>query len=335
MKRIGIIGLGNQGLEHLQGSQQCNDVTIVAGFDPSERAVKQCLKHYPELHIASSIDELLNKKSGLEGIIVALPHHEYERVLPSLFETGLPILKEKPLARTVDEARYFISQAKKHGCLLQTAIQRRTHPSYKALKQHIKTQQILEIQLTMNLGFKRSDTDTWRADKTKSGGGALLDSGYHMVDLALFLMGDFDLISSTIFRDEKPCHSSKIDDAFHLSGRQGETWLNISCRTFNDPDQESPQGYEKFEQTKVITNNGIYTANRIGLWFQDNATGNDIMIYACDKNWEIAMADQLTEFANQIDNKITINPNTLWEQHPAQHIIQTAYQMAFNWHSGE
>jgi predicted dehydrogenase len=334
MKRLGIIGLGNQGLEHIKGSEHTDSVRIVAGYDPSPTATSYCQKHYPQIKIHQELDDLLSQETALDGIIIALPHHAYEEVLPKLFLKKLPILKEKPLARSVDEARDFISQAKHANCLLQTAIQRRTHPSYQKLKEQIADEKVSEIKLTMNLGFNRSDNHTWRDDKAKSGGGALLDCGYHMVDLALYLIGDFDLVSSTIFREDKPCHSSKIDDAFEITGRKGATWITIECRTFKDGDSECPEGYPKFEQTRVDCHDKIYTADRKGVEEYNKENQQQKNIYQCNKAWDIAMSQQLNDFAEQIDKKLSVNTATLWEQHPAQSIIQQAYQLAFNWHSG-
>lgn len=334
MKRLGVIGLGNQGLEHIRGSEHTDSVSIIAGYDPSPAATLFCQEHYPDIQICSSLEQLLSQEVALDGIIIALPHHAYEAVLPHLFSRKLAILKEKPLARSVDEARSFVSQAKHANCLLQTAIQRRTHPSYQVLKEQIAREDISEIKLTMNLGFNRSDSNTWRDDKIKSGGGALLDCGYHMVDLALYLIGDFDLVSSTIFRQGKPCHSSKIDDAFEITGRKGATWITIECRTFNDHDSECPEGYPKFEQTRVDCRDKIYTANREGVEEYNKENQQQKNIYRCNKEWNIAMSQQLNDFAEQIDKKLSVNTATLWEQHPAQSIIQQAYQLAFNWHSG-
>ena len=45
-----------------------------------------------------------------------------------VIQAGLPILKEKPLARTMEEPGEFIRMATRGKVVLQTAIQRRTHP---------------------------------------------------------------------------------------------------------------------------------------------------------------------------------------------------------------
>lgn len=336
MKRLGIVGLGNQGREHIRGCLYSDSVKIVAGFDPSAEVKKSVAAAHPELLLVDQLSDLLDAKLGLDGLILALPHHIYQTVLPQLFEARIPLLKEKPLARTMDEARDFVADAKKHGCLLQTAIQRRTHPSYQFLKNLVATENILQVSLTMNLGFNRSPgNDSWREDKGKAGGGALLDCGYHMVDLALYLIGDFDLISSTVFQGGLPCHSQRMDDAFELIGRQGKTWVNIQSRIFNEPDSASPTGYPKFEETKITTENQILRANRLGVWQSGENGQPDKPLYQCEKDWNIAMARQLDTFANAIDQGLTLSPGSLWDQQPAQHLIQQAYQLAFNWHGGK
>jgi predicted dehydrogenase len=332
MKRFGLVGLGNQAKEHLIGAELTEGITIESGYDPSPTAQQEILKTYPDFRVAESLEQLLETED-LDGLILALPHHIYEAILPTLLEHRVPLLKEKPLARNIDEARAFVALAQQHDIPLVTAIQRRTHPSYITLKEQLSDKSIQHINLKMNLGFSRSSTDTWRDDRNKAGGGALLDAGYHMMDLALFLTGEFDLISSVIFKDGKPCPSDKIDDEAEITGRNGNTWINIQCRIFNDADAESPDGYPKSERIEVITNEGTYLADRTGVWFL-KPEGIQECIFECNKQWQQAMSDQLLEFGRYIDRDLTVNINTLWDQHPAQCVIQQAYQQAFNMHSG-
>jgi len=340
IKKLGLFGLGNQGLEHLIASQTSKHVHICAAFDKSSKQRSIMKKQYPQLNIVESAEALLNMP--LDGYILALPHHVYQleqsnsgiSLWEALMKRGLPILKEKPLARNIHEARSFTKQAREANIYLQTAIQRRNHPSYKELKSLIRSHDICEINLTMNLGFnnppKDNTTDNWRESRVNAGGGALLDCGYHMVDLALYLIGSFDLVAATTLFNGHPCSPQQIDDEVHLSGRSQNTWVHINSRKFNTPDKASLQGYPKYESVIVVTENDTFYANREGIWRGDSNKGK--LLYSCDKNWLKAMVTQLDDFVLQ-ESPIK-DMNLLWEQLPAQQLIQLAYQRSETWCGG-
>jgi len=323
--RIGLIGLGNQGMEYLEGQQYCDQLEIVAGCDLNDKQREDVAKKWPDMILAKDHSAL--GQLDLDGIIMALPHHIYAKIWDSVLEWKLPIMKEKPLGRSLPEARSFVHKARMKHCPLQTAIQRRDHPSYQRLAEELKDKKVSDIILVMNLGFKKSDHDTWRDSKTSSGGGALLDSGYHMVDLALFLVGQFDLLSATLWQDDVLCNPSAgdVEDAMQIIGRQANTWVYIQSRRFLDKNGGSP----KREDVIVHTDQGIFSANREGVW--EGVPGKGKLIYQCARDWNSAMGSQLDDFAQLIHNK-ALEYDKYWDQLPAQKIIQQAYQLSANWY---
>jgi len=323
MLKIGLIGLGNQGSEYLSAQEHCKSLEIVVGFDKNEQTRKKISNQYPSFIV---LDSLMEYK--LDGLILALPHHVYAEQWDRLLSFGLPMLKEKPLGRDLTEARTFVIKAREKNCPLQTAIQRREHPSYKYLWKLLQKRKIVDIHLIMNLGFKRVEShkltpDQWRNDRKKSGGGALLDCGYHMIDLAHFLVGQFDLLSSILYRNGGLCEPDDVDDQMCIVGRKSNTWVYIESRKFREDDGS----FGKMEQVTVYTDAGVFTANRQGVWqgYPENGT----QIYACERDWIIAMSQQLDHFAQKIKNS-ALSSSQYWDQIPAQRIIEQAYQMSSN-----
>lgn len=334
MIKLAMIGLGNQGQEHLAAAKMCQHACFVAGMDASADTVRRTAERYPDLWLTTSVDELLNPANKLDGMVMALPHHIYPEVMGKVIQAGLPILKEKPLARTMEEAREFIRMATRGKVVLQTAIQRRTHPSYRFLKQAIAATTVLQADFALNLGIARvPGAENWRTERTRSGGGALLDCGYHMVDLALFLLGDFDLVSATVFRDGRPCATKEVDDAFMMTARRNTTWFTLQARVYNDADTVRPDGYPKREECRVQAENGYWRADRAGVIWHPNQGPAEVLM-TCAKEWESAMAKQLDDFALNLSRGEQAQTDVLWEQQPAQQLIQQGYQLAFNWHGG-
>jgi len=328
MVNVALIGLGKQGMEYLEGQKHCDQLNIVAGCDSNSEQRAYIAEQYPDIKLVEDVQAL--STMNLDGIIMALPHHIYEKVWDSALELQCPILKEKPLGRTLTEARSFERRAKEKQCPLQTAIQRRDHPSYIRLKKELEGKVVSNISLTMNLGFSGQKTVGWRDARKNSGGGALLDSGYHMIDLAHFLVSQFDLLSATLWKDEQlhDPSSNEIEDAMQLVCRQGATWLSIQSRTFIGKDGYYPKG----ESVIAHTDQGIFSANRSFVWRGLPEGGEVIAQY--EKSWKNAMVKQLNDFSQLIRHPL-LEYDKYWDQLPAQKIIDQAYHVSSLLYGGE
>ena len=145
--RLAMVGLGPQGHEHLHAARLSKQVTFVAAVDPNPQARAAAIHRFPQL-TSGTFDCLQPlREMELDGLVLALPHHAYQHMWSDLLAFKLPMLKEKPLARTLEEAMKFLNAAQLAQCPLQTAIQRRHHPSYVHCRQAIRErgERILEI----------------------------------------------------------------------------------------------------------------------------------------------------------------------------------------------
>lgn len=311
--RLGLVGLGNQGLEHLIAALQCQDIEFVCGFDTQQSSVLKAQQLQPDLTCPAKLSNFTEYQ--LDGLVLALPHFVYDDLWQDLLALSLPMLKEKPLGRTLDEAMRLITQSKAAGCQVQTAIQRRHHPSYIFLKNLLSEQnsQPTEAHAKLHLGFARtSQVETWRNQKQLSGGGALLDAGYHMVDLLHFMVGNFDIVSAVLWNNAQLCGQQDVEDQVMLTGRSNKCWIGLDAQIYSE---------YKEECLILQTNYGVYSANRSGVWH------DDMQIYQADKQWQIAMQQQLRMFAENIRGQ-NWHDTLIWDQIPAMRVIEDAYQIA-------
>lgn len=333
--RLALIGLGPQGAEHLEAVGSASDVQFVAGVELQADLREKVARQYPALrgHLYAAIDEL--QTESLDALVLALPHHAYAEVWDKIIGLGLPLLKEKPLARNLEEARYFLNTARQAGCQLQTAIQRRNHPSYKYLRNVLREsgETIREVHAHLHLGFGlpptaqagAADVRTWRNDPKQSGGGCLLDSGYHMVDLLHYLLGPFELVASTLLNGGRLMDTQALEDRVILSGRTAQVWVMLDSWLHGASEPGSPTGFKKSEGLLVQTDRQQWRADRAGVW----RAGQVEAIYTTRKDWQAAMASQLDDFAQNIRTN-TWNDATLWDQLPAMRVIDQAYQQGFH-----
>lgn len=321
--RLGLIGGANQGRDHLRAAANAELAEIVAVCDEAHSVRESLRCEYPTLRLYESIDGMLGNER-LDGLILALPHHVYAFVLNEIAHYGLPMLKEKPLGRNLTEARAFLEVVEHGGGRIVTAVQRRAHPTYQRLTQFIRDEplQINAIRAVLHLGFDpRKSPDSWRGDAGKAGGGALLDSGYHMVDLVHGLVGTMNLIHASMWAcDTLGCSATLETDAV-LIGRAGSTWIRIESKVGGEPDASRTSGFRKFEEVTLDTNSGVWCADR------ERVTQNGKERFCCDQSWSLAMAGQLDQFAEKIRDQC-YDSNEVWQQLPTMRVIEEAYARA-------
>ena len=321
MVNLGLIGLGSQGLEHLEASAFSKKAKITMVCDSNPNTLIKVKEARPDILTFSSIEEMLPNKGALNGLVLSLPHHQYGPIWAAIESFHLPVLKEKPLGRNLAEAMQFFSIFSKPGVFLKTAIQRRYHPSYSFLANRIKSggepSRIMEVMATLHLG-KKDNHSGWRGDPIKSGGGALLDCGYHLVDLVTSFTGQMELISANLWCDGKPATNQMIEDQATLYAKAGNCWIFIEIRK----DGEMKNGnIQKKEEIYLRTTDGEYKADRTGVWLDGKRLMN------CDKGWIDTMPKQLDEFADDIENK-RVDYFAIWEQTPVMRVIESAYALA-------
>lgn len=326
--RCAILGLGNQAFEHLLASLNHPAITLVAAIEKNTDIWDKAKAAFPSLNLQCFADLAQLKASGLaiDAFILALPHHVYEGLWPSLMEWGKPLLKEKPLGRDYQEAKSFMEQSQAAGCGLQTAIQRRQHPSYEFLANYLKEQRLTpsEVHAHLHLGKGQENPTTdfdlgWRGDRRQAGGGALLDAGYHLIDLVQFLIGDFDVVSATLWDGQKADNGLAIEDRSWLTGCTSDTWLMVD--TWIKGESDGKGGYLKSEQVMLLTSQGKLTASREGVWL------NEQKLFSSDREWQHAMHQQLADFAESIKTNNWQN-DVIWDQLPAMRKIEEAYRLS-------
>ena len=129
--RYGLVGSGMMGVEHINNLAITPGAVVTAIADPVSTSLgwaKAALGERGE-NVRQFADGAALAKSGLvDAVIVASPNYTHRDVLEPLFGEGLPILCEKPLATTVDDARWVVEQAEKSGRPFWTAMEYRYMP---------------------------------------------------------------------------------------------------------------------------------------------------------------------------------------------------------------
>jgi len=134
--------------------------------------------------------EMFNQEQKPNLIINCTANNLHYPFTMQALENGCHVLCEKPPAMSAKEAREMADLAKKNDLTLAYNFQRRQSPEYLLLKKYLESGQFGEIYHIKANFLRRRGIPGWGnfTNKTIQGGGALIDLGVHILDLALGLL---------------------------------------------------------------------------------------------------------------------------------------------------
>jgi hypothetical protein len=106
---IGVIGAGGRGADDLEDLQSEN---IVALCDVDQERAAETFKKFPSAKRYQDFRVMLEKETGLDAVLVATPDHTHAVATMAALHAGKHVYCEKPLTRTVKEARAVAQAAK-------------------------------------------------------------------------------------------------------------------------------------------------------------------------------------------------------------------------------
>lgn len=194
--RMGVIGVGVIGKAHaarLRGEDSPARLVAVADSSP-EAAAAVAAEH--GVAPAGSVDELL-RREDVDAVVVAVPSGLHADVAVAALDAGKHVLLEKPIEISVAAADRILAAEQRSGRTLTVASQRRFAAENQFLHRAIREGALGTVTAaTVEVALWRSqeyfDSGAWRGTWELDGGGALMNQGVHLVDLALWLLGDVE-----------------------------------------------------------------------------------------------------------------------------------------------
>lgn len=197
--RAGVIGLGWAGETHLQSYLQVSGVEVVAIADPRTEHTAALGKKYNIPYTYSDPDELI-ARDDLDVISVATPNYLHAPLTIAAIKNGKHVLCEKPIARNTAEGEAMVRAAIEHGRVLKIAFNHRRRGDVQTLKRLVDEGALGHIYHGKATWMRRSGIPGmggWFTTKEMAGGGPLIDLGVHVLDMALYLMGEPKVVSVT------------------------------------------------------------------------------------------------------------------------------------------
>jgi len=191
--RYGIIGSGTMGLEHIQNIALIPDstVTAIADTDAGSRASAAALAG-EGVEVFEDYRDML-KQAPIDAVIIGTPNHTHRVVLEDIIRLRpLPVLIEKPLCASLQDARAMAEMGRDFGAPLWVAMEYRYMPPVARLIDEVRagtagTLHMLALR-EHRFPFLQKVGDWNRF--ARNTGGTMVEKCCHFFDLMRLIMQD-------------------------------------------------------------------------------------------------------------------------------------------------
>ena len=189
MVRLGIIGTGNIGQQHLTliTSGAIEGALLTATASRSAATKTKDIQHFDNY-----LDML--DSDAIDAVLIATPTMNHIECALAAIQRGIHVLMEKPIAMSVAEASSLIDQVPP-DIQLAVMLNQRFHPAYSRLKQLMDDAVIGRLNRfnwTMTAWYRPDiyyRVSSWRGTWPGEGGGLLINQCIHNLDIMQWLFG--------------------------------------------------------------------------------------------------------------------------------------------------
>jgi predicted dehydrogenase len=221
--RVGIVGLVHGHVHGFLGaSLHSPEIQIVGVAEPDPHLLSQAATRYGFDHALMFADlEDMLAKAHPQAVLVYTNTYDHRRVVEICARHGVPVMMEKPLAVSLDDA-LAIEKAAHAGKIqvlvnYETSWYRSNHAAYKLVHEGALGAVRKVVIHDGHNGPKEIGVEpeflAWLTDPKLNGGGALFDFGCYGADLMTWLMdGQRPQTVTAVTQQIKPEIYSRVDD---------------------------------------------------------------------------------------------------------------------------
>jgi predicted dehydrogenase len=201
--RIAMIGHGFMGAAHSQGWRTAHrffdlpllpTMQVLVGRNAG--TTHAAARRWGWAETATDWREVIDR-DDIDVIDIVTPGDSHAEIAIAALKAGKHVLCEKPLAKTVDEARLMgdaAARARNQGVAAMVGFTYRRVPAATLARDLVAAGRIGEVRQVRASYLQDWLADaespmTWRLDRDRAGSGALGDIGAHAIDLAQFISG--------------------------------------------------------------------------------------------------------------------------------------------------
>jgi predicted dehydrogenase len=168
-----VVGVGVMGSNHARVLTDLPGIRFVGVADPDHQQAS-FVSHALGCAAVTDVNALIER--GVDAVSIAAPTHLHREIALTCIERDIHVLVEKPIASTPDEGRDIITAARRAGLTLMVGHVERFNPAVRAIKDAIRTEDILSIAITRVGPFPPRMSHV----------GVVIDLAVHDIDLIRF-----------------------------------------------------------------------------------------------------------------------------------------------------
>lgn len=254
--RIGLIGCGFMGRTHSNGYNRVPNFFPDLEYQPVLQAVcsrrEEKVKAFAEQWGYASYETDWRKliaRDDIDAVDICTPNHLHAEIAIAAAEAGKMVLTEKPLAKSLSEAKAMVDAIEKTGVANMVWYNYRRLPAVTLAKKIIESGKLGKIfhyranflqDWTISADLPQGGDAAWRMDVDVAGSGVTGDLLAHCIDTAMWLNGGITEVSALtetfvkqrVHLDTGKMQDVGIDDAciFHCRFSNGSVGLFESTR---------------------------------------------------------------------------------------------------------
>lgn len=159
----------------------------------------------------------------LDLVFITTPHVFHYDQIKACLENSINVHVDKPPVLHFDQATELLKLANEKRLVVSVHSQRRFYEEYKSVKSLIQEGDLGEIEFVQgDFGQQLFDdfSESWRSKPELSGGGIMIDSGYHILDSIIFMLGEVRPKSVVMLSN--------------VGSFQSDTFSTLSCQLTTD-----------------------------------------------------------------------------------------------------
>jgi UDP-N-acetyl-2-amino-2-deoxyglucuronate dehydrogenase len=190
-----ILGCGRVAPNHVDGFRAVDGVEIRWACDRDNATAEGFGRANAIPRVTVEVAEVLADPE-VTSVTVAVDHAQHAALAAAALRAGKHVLVEKPITLDVASARELAVLARQENRLLSVVSQHRYDPLVEKIKEWVDKGLLGRLVLcTVALHSKRTadyyEGSYWRGTWKGEGGSALVNQGYHCLDVAQWLCGSF------------------------------------------------------------------------------------------------------------------------------------------------
>ncbi len=211
--RVGVLGLGAIAqTAHLPVLSKMRGVTIAALCDMDFPKARSLAQRFGVRDACTDIEELL-EVPDLDAVVVATPNHLHEVHVLSALKARKHVICERPLGLNARAVERVLAAAEKAKRVVMVANNHRFRHDAQALDAFVRGGELGKVRAVRAGAYRRRAAQApWRLRRAEAGGGAFLELGLPLLDLAGWLL-DFARVVRVSATMERPRGANAVEES--------------------------------------------------------------------------------------------------------------------------